>query len=225
MTQPERFRLLPVIAACLLLAVSCFTGTGSAQETYLEKEALLAGMESRYANTDFTATFQQRSTLKAIDITEDANGIAYFSHPGKMRWEYTYPQKHQIITNGETLWIHRPEDNQVVISSASDFFKSGAGGAFLSDISKIRSNYAITLENSNPVDSDLILIPEKSDPEITSIRIRVSSLTFEINRITTVNSYGDTTELKFSQIDFKPLDPALFNFKVPEGLDVFYMNQ
>ncbi|MCP4114446.1 MAG: outer membrane lipoprotein carrier protein LolA [Desulfobacteraceae bacterium] len=203
-----------------LLSPAAFAQDNSASDL----EALLTGIENRYSGKDFTATFFQRSRLAAIDITETAQGKAFFSHPGKMRWEYLEPEKHKIITNGETLWIFRPEDNQVVQGEARTFFKAGAGGAFLSDIRLVRESYTITLERNDKGVAELILVPKQENPEISTIKIRLFQDTFKIDRVETTNIYGDTTTLEFMDIDFRKLDPSLFDFVVPKGTDLLFMN-
>ena len=107
-----------------------------------ETQEILSRMEKKYAGRDFSADFHQISTLTALEITETASGKVYFSHPGKMRWEYLVPTRNKIISDGNTLWIYRPDENQVVKGNAQAFFATGAGGAFLSNISLVREQYS-----------------------------------------------------------------------------------
>ena len=104
------------------------------------------------------------------------------------------------------------------------FFKSGAGGAFLSDIRLVRKAYTITLERNDNGFAELLLIPKQKNPEISSIRIRIFQDTFMIDRVETTNVYGDTTTLEFMEIEFRKLDPSLFEFVVPKGTDLLFMN-
>ena len=188
-------------------------------------DTILDGIEKTYTNRSFSVVYEQTSWLKAIDITEKASGRAYFSHPGKMRWEYLKPQQHQIITNGKELWVYRPEESQVIKGDARNFFRSGGGGSFLADITRVREDYIITLEQSSQDGDELLLVPRKSNPDITSIQLRVVKNTFEINRVITTNTYGDYTELLFKNINFGKLDPALFDFQPPPGTDLMKMDQ
>ena len=128
------------LSFCILSPVNIVSGNE------IIKEDILTALEQKYANKSFSTDFTQVSKLAALDITEKASGKAFFSHPGKMIWQYLAPQNHEIITNGKTLWIYRPEENQVMQGDASQFFKSGAGGAFLSDISLVRKNYNLSLK-------------------------------------------------------------------------------
>ena len=138
------------------------------------KEDILTAIEEKYSGKSFKADFTQVSKLAALDITEKASGKALFSHPGKMRWKYLTPQLHEIITNGKSLWIYRPEENQVMHGDASQFFQSGTGGAFLSDISIIRKNFNITVREVTTDYVEIDLIPKKKAKDISSIVIRIS---------------------------------------------------
>ncbi len=188
-------------------------------------EELLDKIEAAYAQKSFTADFEQTSTLKALDVKEKASGNACFSHPGKMRWQYTGPRPHQIITNGKVLWIYQPADNQVVKGSADNFFKTGAGGAFLSDIAAVRENYRIHIIGRDRKTIRLKLDPRQKTPHVSAITIFVSKEPSRIKKVVTENIYEDTTTIAFSNITFQKIDDAVFEFEIPEKCDVIYMNK
>lgn len=207
----------------LLLSVIIYWGPGLPASASAESEitdSILSDIEKRYAGKSFEAEFAQISTLSALDTTEQASGRAWFSHPGKMKWEYLSPEQHEIITNGKSLWIYRPEENQVMQGEADSFFKSGAGGAFLSDIALIRKNHIITIKDQTQDYIELDLVPRIETPDIALIVLRVSRQSHDIIRVITRNEYGDTTLLEFTRIQFKPADPARFEFTIPPGVNV-----
>ncbi len=181
---------------------------------------ILNALEKKYAGKSFTANFNQISKLAALDITEKASGKASFSHPGKMSWEYLEPEDHKIITDGVSLWIYQPDENQVMIGDASNFFRSGAGGAFLSDISLIRKNYIIKVKDMAADYVEIDMIAKKPSPEISSIVIRISQKTNEIQRVITYNEVNDTTLFEFYDIKFKKLNHTIFEFTPPEGSSI-----
>jgi outer membrane lipoprotein carrier protein len=214
-----KINLLQIITcSCVLFSVTIAMGSD------ITKDDILSAMENRYAGQSFEAKFTQVSKLAALDITEIANGIAWFSHPGKMRWEYMEPEQHEIITNGKTLWIFRPDENQVMLGDASRFFSAGAGGAFLSDISLIRQNYDITVKEVTKDFATIVLVAKKITPEISSIEITISQKTAEIEKVITYNAYNDTTIFDFFDIQFKKIDPGVFEFEMLEGLNVIEMD-
>jgi outer membrane lipoprotein carrier protein len=210
-----RTRLHIFVMAVLLSALICCQAL--AQDPAGTKEAILAGIEKRYAGKSFSARFSQISRLAALEITDKASGKAFFSHPGKMAWEYETPESHRIITNGKLLWIYRPDEQQVMTGDASQFFKSGAGGAFLSDISLIRSGFDIQVREEAADYFELELTNRKKQKDLDSIVIRVAKKTFEIIRVVTRNPYDDTNLFEFSDIRFHSIDPDKFNFQAPVG--------
>ncbi|OQY00579.1 MAG: hypothetical protein B6I26_07705 [Desulfobacteraceae bacterium 4572_130] len=184
---------------------------------------ILKKIEDKYLGKNFTGNFHQISTLKAIDITEKAFGKVFFGSSGKMKWEYYMPEKHQIITNGETLWIYRPEQNQIIKGTSLEFFQTGAGGSFLSNISSIKKNYKISIKKNNDSFINILLIPKQKNPQISLIEIKVLKKNDEIKKIITSNIYGDTTEIEFKDIQFKKLDDSMFEFIIPKGTDILFM--
>ncbi len=218
--------LKPVFIALCLVLTALPSGTGFADAGL--KYAILNNLEQKYSGSSFSAAFSQISTLKVLDIEETATGKVWFSHPGKMRWQYETPDRHEIIANGKDVWIFRPEENQVMEGSAPDFFKSGAGAAFLSDINLIRENYTIAILKEDAGQVELELTP-KSPPadtgeDVSAINILVSVPDYEILNVTTINIHGDTTSFEFGKIQFTPIEPSLFDFKIPEGTSVIKMN-
>ncbi|MCK5349240.1 MAG: outer membrane lipoprotein carrier protein LolA [Desulfobacula sp.] len=205
---------------CCCLFVSTVSATGSD----IIKEDILDAIEKKYSGKSFEASFTQISRLAALDITEKASGRASFSHPGKMKWEYMEPEHHEIITNGKVLWIFRPDENQVMKGDASQFFKSGAGGAFLSDISLIRKNFTISVKEVTADYVEINLVAKKENSDISSIVIRISQKNSEIVRVVTYNPYDDTTLFEFSDIQFKKIDPDVFEFKMPYGVSIIEMD-
>jgi outer membrane lipoprotein carrier protein len=187
-------------------------------------------VETQYANSKFSADFIQKSTLKAMDITDMANGKVYIKYPGMMRWEYEKPDQQIIITDADKLWIYRPADNQVMTGKAPTFFRDGKGASFLSNIRVIRKKFDISLEQSPPEESDLFyhlkLIPREKTLDISEIRLLVSQKTFNVLQVITLNFYGDETRIDLLNFAFRDdLDDSLFSFEIPKGVDVIQIDE
>jgi outer membrane lipoprotein carrier protein len=210
----------------LLISLLClgWIHAAAASDTGAAAQSFLDGLEKQYAGRTFSATFTQTSVMTALDISETASGRAWFSHPGKMKWQYLEPERHDIITNGNTLWIYRPDENQVMRGDASQFFASGAGGAFLSDISQLRDNFTVTVYESTDQWVELQLDAPPDNPDIQIIRIQATRNDFQIQTVTTVNTVGDVTRFELSDIQFLQLPDNWFEFTVPPGTSVIDMN-
>jgi outer membrane lipoprotein carrier protein len=210
----------------LLISLLClgWIHAAAASDTGAAAQSFLDGLEKQYAGRTFSATFTQTSVMTALDISETASGRAWFSHPGKMKWQYLEPERHDIVTNGATLWIYRPDENQVMRGDASQFFASGAGGAFLSDISQLRDNFTVTVYESTDQWVELQLDAPPDNPDIQIIRIQATRKDFQIQTVTTVNTVGDVTRFELSDIQFLQLPDNWFEFTVPPGTSVIDMN-
>jgi outer membrane lipoprotein carrier protein len=199
----------------------------AAQDPLPELETIMKGIEQRYAGKGFAAKFFQESMLKAMQISDTAEGTLTVEKPDKMRWAYLMPDEQTIITDGNNLWIYRPADNQVVVGKATEFFGLGKGAGFLSDIRKIRKNFHITVEPAeNQAYDRLSLVPLKPNPELSRIVLSVDRETHKINQVLTYNQFGDETRIVLSDYRFN-IDPDddLFTFEIPAGVDVIHMNQ
>ncbi len=209
-----------LVLCCLLIvpAVSfCTESPGSI-------ESVLNALEKKYNQKSFQADFTQVTTLAALDLADDSSGKVWFSHPGKMKWQYLLPDPHAFITNGETLWFYQPDSQQVSIGKAAGFFKAGAGGAFLSDITLIRTNYTARIKESTDKNILIELVPKTPDPDLAAIDVQVFKENNEIHQVTTRNQFGDITQFDFYNIRFTPLKPELFEFTPPEGTTTIQMD-
>lgn len=185
-------------------------------------EQILDGIERRYAGTGFTASFFQESMLKAMQITDTAEGRLIVERPAKMRWEYTMPDTQIIITDGQSMWIYRPNDKQVMVGKAPAFFGQGKGAGFLSDIRQIRKSFKVQLQAAqSEAHYRLRLTPFKPMPELSEVTLSVNKTDHQIDQVVTFNAYGDETRIVLSDYRFD-VDPdnALFDFKIPEGVEV-----
>ena len=200
------------------------------EKTDLSVDQILDRIEDKYTNSRFGADFIQKSTIKAMNITDMATGKVYIKYPGMMRWEYEKPDQQIIITDGDKLWVYRPQDNQVMTGKAPTFFRDGKGASFLSDIRLIRQKFDIVLEQGPPEESDLfhhlILKPREKTLDISEIRLMVSRQTFSVLQVMTLNFYGDETRIDLINFAFGvDMDDSLFSFTIPQGVDVLQIDE
>jgi len=190
-------------------------------------EKILDGMETRYSGKGFSVVFFQESMLKAMQISDTAEGRLVVKKPGKMRWEYILPDPQTIITDGKSMWIYRPADNQVMVGRAPAFFGDGKGAGFLSDIRQIRKGFQVEVISSNKESHyELKLTPKQPTPEIAQIFLSVAKSSFQVDQVLTLNSYGDETKISLDNYKFN-LNPkeTLFSLEIPDGVDVVELDQ
>jgi outer membrane lipoprotein carrier protein len=216
----KRITVNRLLAAATFWIVALMASPVPAAATALD--TLLDGLEARYDQPGFAADFDQQSTVKALEITDRAKGRLMVRKPGQMRWEYTAPDPQLIVSDGQSLWIYRPADKQVLTGKAPKFFGDGKGAGFLSDIKVLRRKFEVTLlpERGDGLDT-LRLVPQEKTLDIAEIELAVNRGSGLVERIVTINAYGDVTRIALSNMRFENApDPALFRFEVPKGVEV-----
>ena len=225
---------ITLLSVVILLHAGFVLSADQVQKTRALKEDIpltldhiMGKIENRYNNMGFSADFVQESTLKALDIIDSATGKMMVKYPGMMRWEYEKPDKQIIVTDGKSLWVYRPEDNQVMMGAAPVFFGEGKGAGFLSNMTVLRKKFNITLENTLPDGLiELKLIPKKKAFDISAIYLFLSKKTFVITEIITCNTYDDKTSIKLYRIKFtKDMDDTEFAFTLPEDVDILQLDE
>ena len=220
-----RSPLFKVMISCIVIFWTG-VGYGASADLAPDVEAILAGLQKRYNADGFSARFDQTSTLKAMEISDSAAGTIAVKPPGKMRWSYMAPERQIIISDGKSLWIHRPDDNQVMVGKAPAFFGDGKGAGFLSDIGSLTQHFVITRSNEAMAGDryGLKLVPIEAQTEVSEIYLTIDKARYDIVDILTYNAYGDETVITLSDVRFDaPLDDALFDFQIPTGADVIQL--
>jgi outer membrane lipoprotein carrier protein len=191
------------ISGLILLALCFGWQSAVAADDAALIQKILGGIEKRYAGKGFRAKFFQESMLKAMMISDTAEGRLIVKRPGKMRWEYLIPDEQTIITDGKSMWIYRPADKQVMVGKAPEFFSGGKGAGFLSDIRQIRKSFDVQLQKSKSPDQfRLRLLPKSPTADLADIILSVNRSDFLVQQVLTYNSYGDETRIEFSEYQF-----------------------
>ena len=223
-----------LLSVAILLHAGFISSAGQEEKTValrenvpLKLEYIMAEIENKYNNIGFSADFVQETTLKALDITDSATGNMMVKYPGMMRWEYEKPDKQIIVTDGKSLWVYRPEDNQVMIGEAPVFFGEGKGAGFLSNMTVLKEKFNIILKKTLPNGLiELQLIPKKKAFDISAIYLYLSKKTFVITEIVTFNTYDDKTSIKLYNIKFtKNIKDTEFAFTLPEDVNILQLDE
>ena len=220
--------LIKAIVAACFLCITPWIGPAGAQapETQLPVEEILSRVEARYDCDTFAADFFQTSTLKAMDITDTAEGSVLFKRPNRFRWSYEKPEKQYIISDGDRLWIFKPDENQVTVGSAPTLFGDGRGASFFADIKRLRTDYEVSLSPDADDETYMLkLAPKKKAMDVAAILLVVDVDTFEVTAVETVNAYDDATRIEFVNRRFdQPAADTLFVFDIPVSADVIQLN-
>src|SRR5262245_44204828 len=94
----------------LLLSLAFLSLAASSEAASLDRfQSYLKSTQSA------TASFEQKVFDKNGKLVQESRGSFALQRPGKFRWSYAKPHPQGIVGDGERVWIHDPDLNQVTV--------------------------------------------------------------------------------------------------------------
>ena len=205
MRRPNRL----LAAFCLLLAASA-PGTANTDAERLAQ--YLEGLQS------FSAAFEQTLMDESGQELERSSGVVHISRPGRFRWAYQEPFPQLIVSDGRTLWIHDQDLEQVTIRDVADSIEDSPAALLGGDVD-IPAHYVVIELGETEGVQWLELTPRDIDAEYGSVRLGFRD--GEPAGMVLFDNLGQKTRISFHDVRRNPvLDPELFTFTPPPGVDV-----
>lgn len=164
------------------------------------------------------AEFAQAVIAKSGRKPQQSSGIVAISRPGKLRWEIQKPYPQLVVGDGEKIWIHDPELQQVTVRKAGQAI-GGSPAALLSGSNELERNF--TLKEAGESDGMVWVeaTPKANDSGFERVRLGFSGS--DLKAMELLDSFGQTTLVRFSRLEKNPALPAsTFRFTPPAGADV-----
>jgi outer membrane lipoprotein carrier protein len=200
-------------AAILLFAALCSSAHASGVERF---QAFLRTTQAA------SAEFEQKIYDREKRLVQEASGRFAFLRPGRFRWTYTRPHAQVIVADGERLWIHDRDLNQVTVRRIGQAL--GATPAALL-AGAVGAEQAFELSEAGSADGLAWVEARPKDREAGFEKIRVGLDVSGIGAMELTDHFGQTTVLRFSRLVRNPrLDPETFRFTPPRGADVLGEN-
>ena len=196
-----------------------------------EMDVATLGFESIQADVTYTRS------IFLLDEEEVAEGTLKYKKPKKLRLEFEPPRDEIDVSDGKFFWVYKPRENQVEKYQLAEgettelgFFEFGYEGS----VEKAKKNYSIemisTSDAGGPAGKDegtyiLKLTPKPSAtemPQYNEIILWVDDSIWLPVRMELYESDGEIInriELWEIRIN-EPLDDNVFQFEVPEGVEV-----
>jgi outer membrane lipoprotein carrier protein len=164
------------------------------------------------------AEFAQMVIGKNGRKPQQSSGTVVISRPGKLRWEILKPYPQLVVGDGEKVWIHDPDLQQVTVRKAGQAIGSSPA-ALLSGSNELEKNFTLTeageAEGLNWVEAK----PKAGDSGFEKVRLGFAGS--DLKAMELQDSFGQTTHIRFNKIERNPaLPPATFKFVPPAGVDV-----
>lgn len=126
-------------AGALGLRFVCGQALGATEGSELLKRA-----QAAYQSVaTLRASFLQESSVAALDETEEASGSVTFQRPGRMRWDYHFPERQVFLVRDQTVWFYQPDLTQVIVHSLGDVLLEDMPVSFLMGIGDLSKDFIL----------------------------------------------------------------------------------
>lgn len=175
------------------------------------------------------ASFTQVVTAPARDgqagRVRTSTGRFEFQRPGRFRFSYERPFQQLIVADGQTLWLHDIDLNQVTARPQAAALGSTPAALIASapDLRALQSDFTLQAQPDREGLEWVAASPRNRDGALQSIRIglRPGEKGVELAVLEIVDSFGQRSVLTFSRFEVNPvLGADLFQFKPPPGADL-----
>jgi outer membrane lipoprotein carrier protein len=171
---------------------------------------------------DFSASFTQTYEGGVLRRKTTENGAVYVKKPGKMRWDYTAPEKKLFISDGRTMFFYFPADKQVMRNPVPAQDEATSAALFLMGRGDIVRDFNVKwAEGGTENTYRLHLDPKTRQAEYDWLEVAADRHTLQIVGLTAADAQGGRSSFSFS--NFKEsvgLADKMFEFTIPRGTEV-----
>lgn len=163
------------------------------------------------------ARFTQVVTSPDGAKKKTSNGSFEFARPNRFRFAYAKPYEQLIVGDGQKIWLHDPDLNQVTVRPMSETL--GATPAALLAGSSLDKDFNL---KALPDEAGLQWVqatPKQKDSGFQSVKVGFRGK--QLAAVEIVDSFGQRSRLDFAQVEANASLPAdRFRFTPPPGADV-----
>ena len=188
-------------------------------------DAVARDLQKKYDRVnDFSADFVHSYRGGVLKQQTTERGRMMVKKPGKMRWDYTAPEKKTFVSDGHKMYSYLPKDRQVLVSTVPVQDRAATPVLFLTGKGNIARDYAVTFDKAPEAPAGSIalrLTPKKREAEYDWLTLVVEPRTLDLQMLITVDPQGGRSAFTFTNLkENVGLADNLFVFKMPRNVDV-----
>ncbi len=208
-----------VVGALMMLLLPTLSGSAAPSVEELVDRLQSATNSLQTLQAEFTQSLHTMS----FGAPQQESGTLYLKRPMLMRWEYDEPEEKLALVDGQRSWLYVPAEGQVFVGDLAEAERGGIAALLLAGELDLRRDFEVTLlldEGGRPVSNSLSLTPRQPGEEFERIDLTVSARGLP-SLLVVHGALGDVMEYRLSKVRTGlSLDPALFRFVPPEGVEV-----
>ncbi len=207
------------LSTLLLLTVLTLTATAA---DYTVEEVVEKVKASYDGATSLTCDVRRVTASGMLGQRRIVRGTLRMLLPEMFRIDYVAPYEQSLICNGETVWIYTPKNEQVVVSSVTDYQEREMLGNL---IGYFERDYTYEDAGTATVDGRatmvLKMVARTDQVAYPSGRLWVDTERWLPAEVELTDDIGNTISYRLSNIKLnQSLSKSIFSFTPPDGVEV-----
>lgn len=204
--------LKSVLMVLLAVGAACYSLTLQASSATENLHQQLSQIDS------FRAAYKQLVLDQQGSRLQQSSGKVWLQRPGKFRWDTEQPFPQLLVSDGETLWLYDEDLEQVTQQQVDQRIAQTPALLLTGKLDDLKEAFDV----KGPLVGDegtFQLTPKDENALFVVLRVTFKEgLPVEMQM---EDNLGQQTSLQFFNIEANPrLDSELFQFQVPEGVDL-----
>lgn len=213
MRLPRRTLCAGLLAAAAMLSLPAHADGLDSLEAFLRT--------AKSGRAEFTQVVTSPAREGQGARTRTSSGSFEFLRPNRFRFTYRKPFEQVIVADGQTLWLHDVDLNQVTARRQAQTLGATPAALIASaaDLAALRQDFDLAAAPEQGGLQWVQATPKARDGQLRSVRVGFRGN--ELAQLDILDGFGQRSVLTFSRMEVNPfLSEALFQFKVPAGADV-----
>ena len=154
-----------------------------------------------------------------------SSGTLEFQRPGRFRFSYKKPFEQTLVADGQTLWLHDPDLQQVTARAQAQVLGSTPLALIVAatDLAGLQKDFQLQAEPARDGLQWVKATPRRSEGQVQSILagLRATERGPELIALEVLDALGQRSVLSFSAFALNPVLKAdAFQFQPPAGASV-----
>lgn len=184
-------------------------------------DALAAKVQARYATIrDFTADFTLTTTSSLSLGGGTDRGKVVVKKPVRMRWTLETGSRHEVVSDGTTLYNYFPKDKIVNQAALDD--QTSTALLLLTGRGDITRDFTAKMASSQPAGEwRLTLVPRTPQPDYKEITLSVDRASLRLLGLDILDDQGTVRAFRFSNLrENQGVADSIFAFRIPPGVEI-----
>ena len=181
--------------------------------------------EVRSGRARFTQVVTSPARAGQVPRSRSSSGELAFQRPGRFRFAYHKPFEQLLLADGQTLWLHDPDLNQVTARRQAQVLGSTPAALLTAaaDLQALQSDFVLEALPERDQLQWVRATPRVADGQVRAVQagLRETPQGPVLVVIDIEDGLGQRSVLRLSDFEANPaLPPDLFVFRPPAGADI-----